>query len=48
MFYNTSLPAGVNGALPYGNVNFNAQPQYNRATYTGLPFTVKFSAGLRF
>ena len=48
VFYDTSLPAGVTGGLPYGNVNLNARPQYNRATYTGLPFTVKFSAGLRF
>jgi outer membrane receptor protein involved in Fe transport len=48
VFYDTSLPAGQTGALPYGGVNVNAKPQYNRATYTGLPFTVKFSAGFRF
>ena len=48
VFYDSSLPAGATGAAPYGNINLNARPQYNRSTYTGLPFTVKFSAGLHF
>lgn len=48
IFYNTQLPAGVTGGLPYGNVNLLAPAQYNRSTSTGLPFTVKFSAGLHF
>ena len=48
VFYDTSLPAGVNGAQPVGNTNLVAKPQYNRATYTGVPFTVKFSGGLHF
>ena len=40
VFYDTSLAGG--------GTNYQVNPQYNRATYTGLPFTVKFSAGLRF
>ena len=31
-----------------GTVNFLSTPIYNRSTSTGLPFTVKFSGGLRF
>ena len=41
-FYDTSLPNGVQGT------NYAALPQYNRATYFGVPFTVKLSGGLRF
>lgn len=40
VFYDTSVPGG--------GTNYAATPQYNRATYIGLPFTVKFSGGLRF